>query len=123
MSSGPIKFYGNLICPFAQRALIVVKEHDVEHEYVHIKLGGEKPDWYYNVSSLAIFSSTSIKVRNCCQINPRGTVPAIEVGDQKIIESLIVAEYLDDAFGQDGKRLMPTDPMVFNRILHFDALG
>jgi glutathione S-transferase len=41
------------------------------------------------------------------KINPRGVVPALVHGDNTIIESTVICEYLDEAFG--GARLMPRD--------------
>lgn len=76
-TDAPIKIFGNVVCPFAMRALIVLYEKDVPHEYQHIELGANKPLWYWDV-------------------NPRGTVPAARLANgNTLFESLFIAQYLD----------------------------
>jgi glutathione S-transferase len=41
-------------------------------------------------------------------INPRGKVPAIVDGDFRLAESAAIVEYLEDAYPDSGKRLLPS---------------
>jgi len=77
--------------PFAHRAWWSAKEKQVPIEFVHVALGDEKPEW---------FTKT---------INPRGTVPAIQQGEQIILESLIIAEFFEDRYPEQGTQLLPKD--------------
>jgi len=91
---GHVKFYGNPICPFAHRAWWAAKEKNVPIEYVLIPLGAEKPDWFTK------------------EVNPRGTVPVIKIGDKLVFESNIISEFFEDAFAHEGTRLLPEDPFA-----------
>jgi len=86
-----IKFYGNPICPFAHRAWWTSKEKQVPTEFIHIPLGSEKPEW---------FTQT---------VNPRGTVPAVQIGSHTILESMIITEFFEDQFPNQGSQLLPKD--------------
>jgi len=86
------KFYGNALCPFAHRSWWAALEKQVPIEFIHIPLGAEKPEWY------------------AATINPRGTVPTVVHGDKKVFESLIIAEFFEDAFPGQGTSLLPKDP-------------
>ncbi|XP_077114643.1 glutathione S-transferase omega-1-like [Ranitomeya variabilis] len=86
---GVVRLYGMRFCPYVQRASLVMVAKGIKHEIVNINLRS-KPDWFF-------------------EKNPKGLVPTIETSDGKIIyESLIVCDYLDDAF--PGKKLTPADP-------------
>ncbi|XP_018424569.1 PREDICTED: glutathione S-transferase omega-1-like [Nanorana parkeri] len=86
---GLIRLYSMRFCPFAQRARLVLVAKGIKHEVVNINLL-DKPDWFFERS-------------------PLGLVPSIDTSDGKIIyESLIVCEYLDEAF--PGVKLIPSDP-------------
>jgi len=89
--SETIKFYGNPICPFAHRAWWSAKEKQVPIEFIHIPLGTEKPEW---------FTQT---------VNPRGTVPAVQLNSETILESMIIAEFFEDHYPNQGAQLLPKD--------------
>jgi glutathione S-transferase len=81
-------FYYNPNCPYAHRSWIALLESAVTFEPVEIELGKEnKTDWFRN-------------------LNPNGTVPTIKHGETTLYESLVINEYLCEAFGSD---LMPQD--------------
>eukprot|EP01147_Barroeca_monosierra_P001055 gene1055-4287_t len=86
-----ISYFGNRICPFAQRAWWTAKEVGFESkmDYIHIELGKDKPVWYKGV-------------------NPFGTVPCLYVDGHRICESIIVAQYINEV--SEGK-LMPHNPI------------
>ena len=83
-----MKLYGADVCPFVHRARLALAEKGLEHEYVAIDLRN-KPDWYHEVL-------------------PTGKVPLLEHQGNRIWESHVVCEYLEDAFPQ--KPLLPQDP-------------
>ena len=64
-------------CPFTQKANIAMKLKGVLATYVLID-SPNKPKWYYDV-------------------NPSGTVPALEFGDRVIGDSADIVVYLDEA--------------------------
>ncbi|KAL6070211.1 Glutathione S-transferase [Balamuthia mandrillaris] len=105
-SAEAIKFYGNPICPFAHRAWWTAKEKEVPIEFIHIELGDKKPAWYAQ------------------EVNPRGTVPAIKAGDHVVLESLIVSEFFEDAYAEQGTSLLPKDALLRADIrLFIDQFG
>ncbi|XP_068111467.1 glutathione S-transferase omega-1-like [Hyperolius riggenbachi] len=86
---GVIRLYGMRFCPYVKRVRLVLLTKGIKHEVVNINLKS-KPDWFFEKS-------------------PQGLVPSLETSDGKIIsESLIVCEYLDEAF--PGVKLFPSDP-------------
>jgi len=84
---GKLRIYSMRFCPYAQRALLVAAAKKIPYDVVNINLMS-KPEF--------IFTK-----------NPSGKVPAIEVPDGKgcLYESLIVCEYLDEAFDACGSPL------------------
>lgn len=76
------------LCPYVQRAVIALKEKDVDFERIDIDLG-DKPDWFLKIS-------------------PLGKVPVLKVGDDVIFESAVIAEFLEDTVSPS---LHPADPV------------
>lgn len=64
------------LCPYVQRAAIVLLEKGVPFERKDIDLAN-KPDWFLTLS-------------------PLGKTPVLLVGDQAIFESAVICEYLDE---------------------------
>ncbi|ELR11689.1 glutathione transferase family protein [Acanthamoeba castellanii str. Neff] len=81
-SDSKLTLYTNPICPFAHRALLTATE-----------------------KGLSSRPSSSLLA-----VNPRGTVPTLVHGEHTIHESLLITEYLDDAFFNASPRLLPSDP-------------
>lgn len=80
-------------CPYAQRAHLVLAAKGIPHDVVFINLT-EKPEWYIKKAGGPQYAK----------------VPILEFEDgTTIAESLIVAEYLDEAY--EGRRLRSTDPL------------
>jgi glutathione S-transferase len=78
------------ICPWVQRAAIVLREKKVEFEFVHIE-SGSRPEWF-------------------AAISPHGKVPVLRIDERiALFESNAIAEYLDDTI---QPRLHPEDPIV-----------
>jgi len=64
------------LCPFVQRARIVLAEKNIPHRIEFIDLA-DKPDWFLKIS-------------------PLGKVPVLCVDGQPLFESAVIAEYLDE---------------------------
>jgi glutathione S-transferase len=80
------------LCPYVQRAAILLAEKGVDFERVDIDLSN-KPDWFLKLS-------------------PLGKVPVLVVeqdGKEEVLfESAVIAEYLDETL---EPRLHPADPL------------
>lgn len=77
------------LCPYVQRAAIVLAEKGVEFERINIDLEA-KPDWFKAIS-------------------PLGKVPLLKVGDEVLFESAPIVEYLDE---MHPPSLHPSDPLA-----------
>lgn len=75
------------LCPYVQRAAIVLAEKAVPFERLDIDLAN-KPDWFLRLS-------------------PLGKVPLLRVGDEALFESAAIVEYLDETH---EPRLHPQQP-------------
>jgi glutathione S-transferase len=76
------------LCPYVQRATIVLLEKGVAFERRDVDLAN-KPDWFVKLS-------------------PTGKVPLLLVGDAVLFESIPICEYLDETRGEP---LHPRDPL------------
>jgi glutathione S-transferase len=76
------------LCPYVQRAAIVLAEKGVPFERRDIDLAA-KPDWFLKVS-------------------PLGKTPVLLVGEAAVFESAVICEYLDET---TTPRLHPTDAL------------
>lgn len=76
------------LCPYVQRAAIVLLEKKIAFERQDIDLGN-KPEWFLKVS-------------------PLGKTPVLLVDDACIFESAVICEYLDDTL---APRLHPRAPL------------
>jgi glutathione S-transferase len=83
-----LKLYGANVCPFVHRARLALAEKGLEYEYVAIDLR-DKPDWYDRVL-------------------PSGKVPLLEHAGNRVWESAVVCEYLEESFPTPA--LLPSDP-------------
>jgi len=83
------KLYTAWFCPFAQRAWIAMLARKVEFEYIEQNPYNKTPEWM--------------------AISPTGLVPVIVHGGDRIYESGICIEYIDEAFKTDVS-LLPKDP-------------
>jgi len=76
------------ICPFVQRAAIVLQAKNVDYDIEYIDLRN-KPDWFLKLS-------------------PLGKVPILEVDGTVLFESQVIAEYLDEV---EGPPMHPETPL------------
>lgn len=77
------------LCPYVQRAAIVLHEKRVPFERRWVDLA-DKPAWFKALS-------------------PLGKTPVLVVGDEAIFESAVICEYLDEVH---APRLHPEDPLL-----------
>lgn len=87
-SSAPLVLVSHALCPYVQRAAIVLTEKGAPFERREIDLGS-KPDWFL-------------------QVSPLGKTPVLLVGDEAIFESTVICEYLEDTVPPS---LHPADPL------------
>ncbi|KAH8327607.1 hypothetical protein KR074_002459, partial [Drosophila pseudoananassae] len=87
------RLFSMRFCPYAQRAHLVLNAKNVKYHTVYINLT-EKPEWLVEYSALL-------------------KVPALQLADEKgqpsLIESLVIAEFLDEKYPQNP--LLPKDPL------------
>ncbi|MEJ6021143.1 glutathione S-transferase family protein [Ramlibacter sp. PS4R-6] len=76
------------LCPYVQRAAIVLHEKGVPFERRWVDLA-DKPDWFRAVS-------------------PLGKTPVLLVDGEPVFESAVICEYLDEVH---APRLHPADPL------------
>lgn len=77
------------LCPYVQRAAIVLREKQVPFERREVDLA-DKPAWFRRLS-------------------PLGKTPVLSVGGEALFESAVICEYLDET---QSPRLHPADPLA-----------
>lgn len=85
--------YSMRFCPYAQRSHLVLEAKNIPYHTAFINLK-DKPEWL-------------------TQKSPLGKVPALEIPSVKgdpLIESLVIADYLDDQYPQNP--LNAKDPLL-----------
>ncbi|MBE7380148.1 MAG: glutathione S-transferase family protein [Leptolyngbya sp. SIO1E4] len=83
-----IQLYSAAVCPFAQRTRIVLHEKGLEFQTHEIDLKTKPADFL--------------------EISPHGKVPVLLCGGDRIWESAVINEYLEEAF--PSPPLMPSEP-------------
>lgn len=84
----PLVLVSHALCPYVQRAAIVLHEKGVAFERRDVDLA-DKPDWFLRVS-------------------PLGKTPVLLAGGEAIFESAVICEYLDET---TEPRLHPLEPL------------
>lgn len=88
-SISPLTLVSHVLCPYVQRAAIVLLEKDVPFTRRWVDLA-DKPAWFRAVS-------------------PLGKTPVLLVGDMPVFESAVICEYLDETL---APRLHPQDALT-----------
>ncbi|WP_264212500.1 glutathione S-transferase family protein [Leisingera thetidis] len=88
------------LCPYVQRAVIVLSEKGIAHRRTYVDLA-DKPEWFRTLS-------------------PLGRVPVLETGGRVLFESQVIAEYLDET---TPGSLLPADPLERARHRAWIAFG
>ncbi|GAA5942042.1 hypothetical protein JCM10213_004370 [Rhodosporidiobolus nylandii] len=87
-------FHAGWFCPFVQRAWIALEEKKLAYQYKEVNPYAKEPHFL--------------------KVNPKGLVPAIEYKGEALYESLVLLEFLDDAF--PSSPLRPSDPIEAGRV-------
>ena len=87
-ASAALVLVSHALCPYVQRAAIVLAEKAVAFERRDVDLA-DKPDWFLRIS-------------------PLGKTPVLLLGDEAIFESAVICEYLDETA---LPRLHPADAL------------
>ncbi|HEY8881309.1 MAG TPA: glutathione S-transferase family protein [Roseateles sp.] len=87
--SALLTLISHALCPYVQRAAIVLKEKDVAFERIDVDLAN-KPEWFLRLS-------------------PLGKTPVLSVGGEAVFESAVICEYLDET---RPPRLHPDEPLA-----------
>jgi len=77
------------LCPFVQRAVIVLKQKNIDFDITYIDLKNP-PEWFKAIS-------------------PLEQVPVLKVGDEVLFESSVIQEYVDEI---TPPSLQPNDPLI-----------
>lgn len=106
MPNVQLTLISHLLCPFVQRAAIVLLEKNVPFERIDVDLAA-KPDWFMALS-------------------PLGKVPLLKVelpdsADAILFESTAICEYLNET--QGGTNLYSNDALSLGRVWRCGALG
>jgi glutathione S-transferase len=88
-------FYAGWFCPFVQRTWVALEEKGLSYEYREV--------------------NPYKKEKEFLEVNPLGLVPALVYHGKSLYESLILNEFLEDAF-PDSKPLLPKDSFERARI-------
>jgi glutathione S-transferase len=88
MNTATLTLVSHHLCPYVQRAAIVLAEKGVPFERRWVDLAN-KPDWFLALA-------------------PAGKTPVLLVGDAPLFESAVICEYLDET---TAPRLHPQDPL------------
>lgn len=83
-----IEIYSAAMCPFAHRSRLALTEKGIPFHVIEIDLQN--------------------KPANFKEISPYGKVPVLKHGNQRVWESVIINEYLDEMFPEPP--LLPQDP-------------
>lgn len=83
-----VEIYSASVCPYAQRSRLTLLEKGIDFNLIEIDLR-HKPAGF-------------------TQISPYGKVPVIKCGDDRVWESTIINEYLEEKFPEPA--LMPKQP-------------
>lgn len=86
--SQPLQLYSAKVCPFAQRTRLVLTAKNLEFEVHEIDIDNPPPDFR--------------------RLSPYGKVPLLVHGENRIWESAVINEYIEECFPQPA--MMPTTP-------------
>ncbi|KAF5354979.1 hypothetical protein D9756_005532 [Leucocoprinus leucothites] len=83
-------FWSGWFCPFVQRAWIALEEKGIPYQYKEV--------------------NPYKKEKHFLDINPKGLVPAVEYNGKALYESLVLLEFLEEAYPSHSPNLLPPDP-------------
>ncbi|KII95625.1 hypothetical protein PLICRDRAFT_97369 [Plicaturopsis crispa FD-325 SS-3] len=83
-------YYAGWFCPYVQRGWIALEERGIPYQYKEV--------------------NPYKKEKHFLAINPKGLVPALEYKGKALYESIIISEFLEDAYPEYKPNLLPADP-------------
>jgi len=83
-------FYAGWFCPFVQRSWVALEEKGITYQYKEV--------------------NPYKKEKHFLNINPKGLVPALEYKGKALYESLVICEFLEEAYPEHKPHLLPADP-------------
>uniref|UniRef100_A0A7S4C6T0 Glutathione transferase n=1 Tax=Chrysotila carterae TaxID=13221 RepID=A0A7S4C6T0_CHRCT len=101
-------FYGSWFCPYVQRVWIALEEKGVDYEYVEI-------DPYRKAEGSATKIALTLEEKQerypeFVAASPRGLVPALVRGGAAVADSMVMLEYVEEAWQTGGAELLPFTP-------------
>ncbi|KAJ7072668.1 glutathione-S-transferase [Mycena amicta] len=84
-----LTFYAGWFCPYVQRSWICLEEKGIPYQYKEV--------------------NPYKKEKEFLALNPKGLVPAIEYQGRALYESLIICEFLEDAYPEHKPSMLPGD--------------
>lgn len=127
-----LTLYTSPRCPFGRRALIAMAEKGLKYDLVSIPLTGEltKSETVSNFSEMSTSFADDFKGKSHADlvkikedykknINSTGEVPTLVVDGNIIAEADVVAEFIEDAFPNEGVSFMPKDAVQRAKIRHY----
>ncbi|KXN85608.1 Glutathione S-transferase omega-1 [Leucoagaricus sp. SymC.cos] len=85
-----VVFWAGWFCPFVQRVWIALEERGIPYQYKEV--------------------NPYKKEKHFLDINPKGLVPAVEYQGKALYESLVLLEFLEEAYPSQSTSLFPSDP-------------
>jgi len=89
-------FWSGWFCPFNQRVWITLEEKGIPYQYKEVN--PYKKEKYF------------------LELNPKGLVPAVEYKGRALYESIVLCEFLEEAYGSYTPSLLPADPYERARV-------
>ncbi len=100
MSYPELKLISFTLCPYVQRARIILLEKQLKHDVEYIDLD-MPPDWFFDIS-------------------PLEKVPVLLVDGEAIFESMVICDFIDEIFPTS---LYPAEPVLKAQHRGWIALG
>ena len=90
--SAEVLMYGACFCPFVQRVWIALEVKGIDYHYVEVDPYQKPPE--------------------LLKVNPRGLVPAVVHDDHSLLESMVMLDYIEEAFSEPNtsKNYIPLLP-------------
>ncbi|KAF8841723.1 glutathione S-transferase [Paxillus ammoniavirescens] len=91
-----LTFWSGWFCPFNQRVWIALEEKGIPYQYKEV--------------------NPYKKEKHFLELNPKGLVPTIEYKGKALYESLVLCEFLEEAYQSYKPSLLPADPYERARV-------
>ncbi|KAF8119757.1 glutathione S-transferase [Boletus edulis] len=89
-------FWSGWFCPFNQRVWIALEERGIPYQYKEVNPYKKEPQFL--------------------ALNPKGLVPTVEYQGKALYESIVLCEFLEDAYPTYKPSLLPSDPYERARV-------